>query len=397
MKRLFTYLILIVTGITCYAQISYEKGYYITNSGTKVEGLIKNLDWNKTPDKFKFKNNENSDSQTLTLDEVAAFEIYDVLKYERHEFRYDKTNNNLDRLTTERAPLYADGRAFLQVLVEGKASLYYYSIYKKDTSSPIELLVYKKYRSAKGDLLENNDFRKQLYTNLTCDALSIDASLSLDYYKSDLIEFFKAYNVCQNSEAIVFKPKKKDLFNLTVLGGFEQASLDIEDTEFFGNIGFGSMSGFKFGVELEYILPFNQNKWSVILQPLYQSFKAENTLANDGVVDGFINAEIDYRSIEAPLGIRYSFFLNDSSKLSIDFSYLIDLSLGSDVDLRRLNGESLRQINIDRDSLVFGLGYKYQDRYMILLRYTPESKAIVENTWNSGYSSFSALIGYTLF
>lgn len=52
MKKLFQIFITLLT-INCYSQISYEKGYYIDNSGQKTECLIKNNDWLRDPTDFK--------------------------------------------------------------------------------------------------------------------------------------------------------------------------------------------------------------------------------------------------------------------------------------------------------------------------------------------------------
>jgi hypothetical protein len=38
-----------------YAQITFEKGYFINNSGDRTECFIKNIDWRDNPTKFEYK------------------------------------------------------------------------------------------------------------------------------------------------------------------------------------------------------------------------------------------------------------------------------------------------------------------------------------------------------
>ena len=38
-----------------YSQITFEKGYFISNDGIKTECFIKNLDWRNNPTEFEYK------------------------------------------------------------------------------------------------------------------------------------------------------------------------------------------------------------------------------------------------------------------------------------------------------------------------------------------------------
>ena len=51
MKKTLTF-IFILTSIITSAQINFEKGYYISNSGEKTECFIKNIDWMNNPVSF---------------------------------------------------------------------------------------------------------------------------------------------------------------------------------------------------------------------------------------------------------------------------------------------------------------------------------------------------------
>jgi hypothetical protein len=319
MKKILM-LFLITFSSYCFGQISYEKGYYIDSEGKKVEGLIKDMDWNRTPQKFNFKLNDDAKSQTIHSSDIIEFGIYEISKFQRYEINLDITNNDASALIANRDPNYELRDVLLEVLVQGKANLYYYSdgniiqhFYNTDDNASIRPLTYKKYLSKTGNVLENNDFRKQLFENFKCKTLTLETALNLNYNKTDLIEYFQTYNACHNVQSKVFKKQKRDIFDLTILGGYEHTSIELSAPNTFGYLGFDSQSNAKFGLELEYILPFNKNKWSVILQAYYQSFTEKNTLENTNLSGNIMNSEINYKSIEVPLGLRHSFFLYNTS------------------------------------------------------------------------------------
>ena len=51
--------------MNCFAQISFEKGYFINNANQKTNCLIKNQDWKDNPTEFEYKLDENSESIKL--------------------------------------------------------------------------------------------------------------------------------------------------------------------------------------------------------------------------------------------------------------------------------------------------------------------------------------------
>jgi len=143
--------------------------------------------------------------------------------------------------------------------------------------------------------------------------------------------------------------------------------------------------GFRVGIEAEFILPFNKNKWAFIVEPTYQYYKSENTKNH---------VKADYKSIEFPLGIRHYFFLNKNSKIFINGSLIYAFSSNSSIDFEyRKNLEVKPSPN-----LAFGLGYKHNDKYSLEIR-SQTSRQILDNyiTWSSGYKTVSIIFGYSIF
>jgi len=77
--------------------------------------------------------------------------------------------------------------------------------------------------------------------------------------------------------------------------------------------------------------------------------------------------EVEYSSIQVPLGVRHYMFLNDTSKLFINAGIIVDFPLSN-----TLGGV----ISIKNDSFrtsvggVFGLGYSYDNTYFLEMRVT---------------------------
>lgn len=395
-KNLITLSILILS-FNCYSQITFEKGFYINNDGQKTICLIKNIDWVNNPTEFQIKLNENNEVKTITIDNVKEVTIYNISKHIRANVKIDKSFDNLQKLSHDKNPIFSDELLFLKVLVEGKASLYYYEnenlkrYFYKNNNDKIDQLVYKSYlisdNSAKKD---NNKFRQQLWTDLKCENISINDIEKINYKKSDLVNLFIKYNKCHNSEIINFENKKqKDLFNLNIRPRLNYSSLSRQGPLYTYSFE-GNELGIGFGLEAEFIFPFNKNKWAILVEATYQSFKSEKTTNISNVSGGKLITEVDYSSIKAPVGLRHYFFLNKDSKIFTDISLIIDINSNSSIKYKRADNTTL-----DREGRIgtkpnwgFGMGYKMYDKYSLEMRY---------ETKNTDFRTISMIFGYSIF
>ncbi len=406
MKKQLLFLLTILS-FNCYSQISFENGYYIDNNNQKINCLIKNVDWKNNPIEFEYKLSENSESNKKTIKSVKEFGINNISKYIRGSVKIDRSSNNINDLNYDNRPEFKEEELFLKVLIAGKITLYEYVdgnltryFYEKEESN-IEQLVFKRYKTNENKVGKNNRYKQQLWNNLKCPNFKMKKIESLDYKKNDLVNFFIEYHNCNNQEYDNFEEKQeRDLFNLTIRPRISNSSLTIQnsvsnsrDTDFENKIGFG------FGVEAEYILPFNKNKWAIAIEPTYQNFKTEKTTNVNNVSGGILIANVDYSSIEIPVGLRHYFFLNNNSKIFINASYIFDISSKSSIEFTRGDGSNLNSLEIEtRSNLAFGLGYKHNDKYSLEFRYqTPREILESYSFWNSEYKTLSIIFGYSLF
>ena len=410
MKKIL-FALLVFISINGFAQVVFEKGYYIDNSGQKIECLIKNLDWRNNPINFQYKITENEQANEATIENVKEFGIYNTSKFIRGTVELDRSTEDTNNLSKDRNPIFEEEQLFLKVLKEGKANLYAYNdtglrrYFYRIENSGITQLVYKKYETLNGKLGVNNYYKQQLLKELKCSSISLKEIENIAYKKNSLIELFTDYNTCNGSEINGFKEKKinRDLFNLTLRPRLNNSTLAFETTfNSSFSVDFGNKVGFGFGLEAEFVLPFNKNKLAIIIEPTYQSYKSDviRTEANN-ISGGFVIAEATYSSIEVPIGFRHYFFINNKSKVFVNASFVLDIPLKTLTEYKRDNNSIL--FTFDRPesqtNLAFGAGYKFNDKFGLEIRYQTSREVIDANrsNQNSDYKTLSVIFGYSIF
>ena len=401
MKKIILLLFATVLTLTSYSQIVFEKGYFIDNSNERIEGLIKNVDWNSNPSQFEYKLTDDSDVKTTTLADVKELGVYNESKYVKFKVDIDRSTDDVNNMGDKQNPIFNEEVLFLKVLIEGKADLFEYTdvtikrfFYRVDDSE-VKQLVYKRYQippkenspDVRSLIGVNNTYKQQLWNDLKCPSITMSQAEKLEYKRSSLLHFFVQYNKCTDQKFVNYEDKeKKDLFNLNIRPGVNFSSLTMErlsNSEF----DFGSAVNFRFGIETEFIMPFNKNKWSIILEPTYQSFKGEAEYS-------FTALTLDYKSIELPVGARYYLFLNENNKFFLNAQFVFDFSVNSTL-------ENSVSDNLDVNSgtnWAFGLGYKYNDKFSIEARYFTSRNILRDYLgWSTNYKTFSVIVGYTLF
>ncbi|MXV39052.1 outer membrane beta-barrel protein [Flavobacteriaceae bacterium Ap0902] len=404
MKNLYALLFLMALSLQGYAQINFEKGYYVNNANQRIDGFIENRDWRNNPNSIEFKSSlDNASIQTLTPDVVKAFNIDNKVKYIGTEVDIDRSSSIASKLDYRKDPVFQKETLFLKILIERDANLYEYRegnllrYFYKTSDSSIKQLVYKPYESNPNIVSINNAYKKQIWNNLKCSHIPKDKIENLDYNQKDLTDYFILYNNCNQSGNVDFATEtKKGEFNLTVRPRVNISSMDFKPgTGKSGESKIDSHLSFGLGVELEYIFPFNRNKWALFMDPNYQSFKADSEDSEGNTA--YNTSKADYSSIEVPIGVRHYLFLNEDSKFFADASINLDFALDS-----KLTYRSGLELPIEYNTLVtnfgFGVGYKYVDKYSVELKYQSGRDVLGEYiSWNSNYKTISVILGYSIF
>lgn len=415
MKNQLFLLLTVLTAFNSFAQIDLEKGYFINNSNVKTECFIKNIDWLDNPVEFEYKLTPESGYISAKINSVKEFGIYDKSKYIRAKVAMDRSSTKAAELSISKIPVFKEEELFLKILVEGKANLYEYIdgnltryFYSKDNSI-ISQLIYKQYqekieirvREFKDVVSENNLYKQQLWNELKCESFSSNRFKNLNYKKKDLVDLFIDYSNCNNEKIDIIKKtdEKKGNYNLTLRPRLNSSSLNVDnkskdnkDTQFDTKTILG------FGIELEYIFPFNNNKWSFAVEPTYQSYKSEKSSTVNDPYDGILTREIDYKSVEIPISIRHYMPLSTCSKIFLEASFVTNLKLKSSLEYY-INGISMSPVLINtKNNVAFGIGYKYNDKFSLQLRFQTNREILGNQpNWSSAYQSSSVILGYTIF
>lgn len=382
------------------AQITFEKGYYIDNSNEKIEGFIKNIDWKNNPTSFEFKASLSSDPITLSIKNVTEFSVLNSSKFERHKVKIDRSPNGLDQLGYKREPDFKEETLFIKVLVENEAVLYRYTdmnlttfFYKKDGS--LYTLVYKRYFDINNNLNENNFYQQQIASNVSCTNNKMPNPENVKYTATSLTKYFKAYGNCTGTSSnTIIEKTYENSFNVKVIAGVQTTSFSV-DSNMARSFDFGSDVGFVPGVEFEYLLPFNAQKWSLFLDVRYHSFSGDGVtevqnLVTDEVL--FRQTEASYKAFDVGIGFRHYFIINSTSKIHLGLNYAIDFITDTEVTY-----EDAQDLITSSATGVLGIsaGYTF-DKFTAELRYYTNRNSLGnEFLFNqSDYSNLTFSLAY---
>lgn len=363
MKPFVALLALVVVTTLCHAQINFQPGYYLRNDGTRVPCLIKDYGWLNSPTGITCKNSRDAEPVTLPMDSIAEFGV-DNAKYQRFEVDVETSGSSYDELTNSPVPKYRHLRAFLKLLVEGRASLYLYAghrlsryFFRLDGGQP-RPLVSVKYVSNYGIVHENQEFLKVLADSLTCSAGGGPDPTSVRYDAESLTRYVIAYNSCVNATYTEYYSKNPKVgFHVNIRPGVDFTTLVMKDNTYgyTKNYSYGSETSFRLGAEAEVVLPFNRNKWAIVFEPEYRSYKS---------VSGGDQYLIDYKAVQILLGGRYFMFLSPASKFYLSAELFGNFKVNSTVryDYNFLDLQS-------RFGEILSAGFRFKDRFGVELEY----------------------------
>ncbi len=334
---------------------------------------------------------------------MKEFQVLGYPKYKRFTVDIDRSGDGIisGAVTFERKPKFKKEILFLRTLVEGHAVLYAYEeqnlkrYFYSVANGDVKQLVYKLYKAYNKEDEEmqirvNKAYKQQLLNSLRCKSVSIRDIKNLEYKKQALVELFLKYNKCKQNNFSYKRDIKKDWFNLSIRPGMNSSSLSIySNRSRFDNSHFDRKLSFRIGLEAEFVMPFNKDKWAIIVEPTYRYYQTEKELQGQ-------NVKVDYKSIEMPVGIRYYMFLNDESKLFVNASYIIDLANTTE---SKIDFEVRDDLDIKASgSFVLGMGYNYKKKYSLELRYQFKRNLLNRYAaWTSDFKNLSLILGYNIF
>lgn len=397
MKKSFICFLIILSN-TLFSQINYEKGYLINNKNEKSEVLIRNEDWALNPKDFDYKVSSEDKAMIGKISDVKEFGIYNFSKYVRFTGMIDQSSDNLQLIDNNREVKAIEKTVFLKQLVEGKRNLYSYNddkikkFFYSDSSNPIIELTYKRYYvdEYRSNLATNNEFRNQLAKYFAGEETGQKLN-TITYKTIDLTKFFKKYNE-ESSDTNIKAKDHKSQVSLHVKPGVAFTSVKLEFPELPStNVNFASKPSLRFGLELEYTLPFIRNKWAFFIEPTYINYKQQ------GENKGGDPAEISYSAIDLPFGIRHYLFIDKNSRIFIEgVLNVANLQVGDNYVRYGIPGTTVTKEFGFKSNINFGggIGYSYKNKYQISARYNSKNMG---DYFDIKYSSVALIAAYNIF
>ena len=348
MKSILLLFLFATTSI--YSQINFQKGYFINKENQKVNCLIENKDWIKTPEIFRYKLTDNDKVLTAVLKDQQELRIFNTdLFYVKVKLNQDLKDKNGDIIKVK------GDFVFFKVLLKGEGSLFEYGnddtyFFYKLKNDELKFLPIPVKKSKTKDIIESKKFRSELFKNLKCDNFSVNTFRELNYMRYDLTKLFMDYNSCIDSDSEDYYSKRtRTIFSLKLTAGlnfhpslsnnynysydFSHSGGGVGFVLDDGSVDFDSQTNFAFGGELEVLLPINKNKWSVFISPNYQSISdlsGSKTINQYGVSYDY---KIDISSIsiiELPFGIRYYMNLRESLQIFTHLAVATNIIVSSE-------------------------------------------------------------------
>lgn len=426
MKKLLPQIFILLFCTTAFAQDVFITGYFINNDGHKTIALIKDKDWLNTPDKFEYKLSETSGTKVLTLTTIQEVMIGEDIKFQRFTVDYDQSRQEPKNLSSVRNPEYLQETIFLKTLLEGNASLFSHTRHGREVyfyrrgEGDAKQLINKAYDIGDSKIRYNSKYKQDLWNDLTCENIPLGRIEKLNYTSKDLIDFFLDYNKCKDATIVLFNNaslnQKSGEFKFTVKAGLNFNSLHVYNPKkkvYVGRPGGGRVPvyypektiydgndfdlSFRAGVELKYILPYFNRKWSIFVEPNYQQYSAEKEMFPNGNL-----GSIKYSAIELPLGVRHTFFINNTSNLFLNagagYTYSYDHTTTENYNSNTSQRPGFELENNFALLAFTGLGYAHKYGFNLEIRYYPVKEITRKGDLMVDHNnSFSIIAGYQIF
>jgi len=413
---IFTFLFL---NTALLAQREFLPGKITKSNGETIEALIKISGWKNNPYFIDYKINGEDRIITGKVEDVAAFEIFDKVKYVRADVAFDRSSDLQGQLSTVRDPLWENEILFLKILVESETSLLLHKtnktmrFYYQKGSGGYEPLVYKKFLS-NGRVQRNRAYRKQIQDNFSC-GYDLDELRKAEYKIKDMVDLFVGINKCLNHEVNIMQAEGSKGSTTWAIqpglnfisGRMTKSIIAVGGTQpetYSSNID--GKTDIRIGIEGEYMLPQSINKWSLFFGAAYSGFKASGQwndvlyFSNLTLLRGTQSWEATVSNITFNIGIRRYFKLNDKTRILTSLGWVpgLTLDLNSSADIALINNNvATTGAKLDPQEVsnfIAGLGIQ-MGNLTLEARYNTNRQVLNESLlYDLEHSGFSILIGF---
>lgn len=350
MKNVLLLLLFLVTGMS-FGQIQFEPGYIIMDNGTITPCQVKNRDWRLTPKEFECRASENAVPYEATVKNTTEVGVANRV-FTKYTVDIEQSNAELAYLDDKEYAKYKSLTVFLELLVDGEIRLYkYYNrgipkyFYKQQGGQPIPL-EYKMYKKGT-KILYNRTYKSTLQQLMGSRITTTEVFRKAEYTDADLMAVFRQYNgvstpstenlpgtTLSDTTAVdnTEPPVTKSIITARIGAGVLLQWLKTTNREpNQDNFDFGAKANALFTVEGEWLLPYNRNKWGLILGVTRQTYSNSGKGTLGTAENGYSSTwQADYHAWDFSIGGRYYMYLNTTTRLFANAGYIYSLNAKSD-------------------------------------------------------------------
>lgn len=385
MKNIFTLIsFLVLTSV--FAQNKFEIGYYIDQSGNKIEGEISEIEISNFPESFVYRKG----NKTEVVNSDAAKTIkYGTKIFEKREFQFDPSVRfDIANMSTNKNLKLINKTDFLELLVDGNFKLYKYvengisTFFYEDSSKKLTTLEYKKYLNNGTDIYENKEYLNQLKDNVKNETEQTESYYNtVKYNDTDLVNYF------QNVNGKSSKKETKSQLKFNIFVGYSITSMDID---FLQDIGAQSHQHVTIMPEIEYVLNKNlRNPTSFYFNLKYRALKANY---EEIYVRENWHHEVDYQSIYIALGVKQYLLSSEKMKFYGKLGIGYDLPIKAEI-MSPTESWTLNPIFFDEPSagINIGVGMNVYKSFLVEIDYD----YIFNTSYVNKNTSLNFKVGYS--
>lgn len=398
------------------AQENYLEGYILTSIHDTVKGYIDYKNWEKNPDKIRFKRTQEAQPEIYRPLDIVAFGVSDEIFVSAIvESEYSLLVIS-ELIFDSRENLKTD-TTFLHTLLKGEKSLYYFKNragrenFYIMTDSGYNLLVYRKHLKKVDEnkiVVENNKYVGQLLIYLqNCPAIS-ERIKTVSYKTKSLLKLFRSYYTCTSTEASYVVKEEKPKVGFGVLAGISNTSIKFTNTgfEYLANTDYGTSTDFSAGIFLGLVLPRNLGKWSFHSELLFTAYNLNGSYTDFVNEDYYTitDTRLEFSYLNLNLMARFHYPLDNlnwffGGGISNGFMIQDENFKFEEVkfynDHRFTSGPALSETKKYEVAYLLGTGIEFHD-FSAELRFENGNGVSGKNTPSSSTINFFAIFGYRL-
>lgn len=415
--RLMSFILFIIFSRDVHAQQDYIPGYVVDMAGDTTRGYIDYWKGRRNPEKIYFKKDLNGKTIKYIPSEIKRFVVEGAI-YVSAIVDRSLSSARVNKLDYhDKLDLRTD-TLFLQAVIQGHKSLYYYESeegiknFYIQNGDKISLLEYKKYVKSidsKDVIAEVRTYPLQLREYFG-DCEAIQGSLALLEYNIEKIEnlFYDYYEQCSPEKLEFIKRKEKIAFHYSLKAGLTYTKMNFKTGySYLTRANFKPSIDYTLGIAADIGLSRKKKKWSINSELLYTRYTVKGSYtANTNVIGGRVvttKLGVSYLKLNTLLKYKYKTENGKSIYFSAGISKALSVnSINERVDVtysavgstteEGIAVPGVRKFELGR---VLGIGYQ-KSNYSMEIRFEKGSKTFSPFHLGNFTKRFYLLVGYEL-